>query len=220
MSTLLNGFLSALTKADQISLLKGSRKIFLYAGDVLTSHDQPATKIYFPIRGSIAFYVGVNGASKTAHGMAVELIGREGVAGLQLALGFDHSPFQLIVQSPGEAYVVDFKVAQQLVQRKPQVLLFFSKYLWSTYAAMAALVVKAYGKDIKIRLAHWLLLSEKRCAPDPLHLTQLHLSKMLGVRRSSISIAAREIKMKRYISYTRGQISVTNSSALENLSNS
>jgi Mn-dependent DtxR family transcriptional regulator len=46
------------------------------------------------------------------------------------------------------------------------------------------------------------------------------MAKMLGVRRSSISIAAREIKLKRYINYTRGQISLTNGPALEILSNS
>lgn len=215
-----NCFISALTKADQISLLKGSRKIYLNTGDIISSTDQVSTKIYFPTRGSIALYIGNSGASDPPKGMAVGLIGAEGAAGLQLALGYGHMPFQLLVQSSGEAIVVEGVVAQKLVQRRPQVLLKCSKYLWTVYSAIGNLTAKAYTKDIQTRLADWLLLSEKKCAPDPLLLTHLHISKMLGVRRASISIAAREIKLRRYISYSRGHITLTNVPALEKLSKS
>lgn len=214
-----NQFIADLTKADQISLLKDSRKIYLNEGDVLSTSTQPSSKIYFPISGSIALYIGIQDKGHPAHGLAVGLIGSEGAAGLQLALGFTHTPFQLLVQSPGEAYVVDAAVAQQLVQRRSQVLLKFSKYLWTVYEGIASFAAKSYTKDVKARLAHWLLLSAKRCNPDPLHLTHVHIAKMLGVRRSSISIAAREIKLKRYIHYTRGSISLTNIPALELLAN-
>jgi hypothetical protein len=40
---------------------------------------------------------------------------------------------------------------------------------------------------------------------------------MLGVRRASVSIAAREMKLKRYISYSRGNISLLNLPALHTL---
>lgn len=215
-----NRFIAALTKADQASLLRGTRKIELHAGDILSSPNQISTKIYFPIRGSIALYIGNSSITDPVHGMAVGLIGSEGAAGLQLALGMGHSPFQLLVQSAGEAYVVDAAVAQKLVLRRSPVLMKFSKYLWTVYEEIAGLTVKAYSKDIKIRLAHWLLLSQARCAPEPLFMTHLHMAKMLGVRRASISIAARDMKLKRYIHYTRGQINLSNVPALERLSDS
>ena len=215
-----NRFISALTKADQASLLRGSRIIELHAGDVLSSPNQISDKIFFPIRGSIALYIGNSSFSDPAHGMAVALIGSEGAAGLQLALGLGHSPFQLLVQSSGEAYVVDAAIAQKLVLRRSQVLLKFSKYLWTVYEEIANLTVKAFNKDIKIRLANWLLLSQKKCSPEALFMTHLHMAKMLGVRRASISIAARDMKLKRYIHYTRGQINLSNVPALERLSDS
>lgn len=215
-----NQFIADLSKADQISLLKGSRKIYLNTGDILSSPTQQTTKIYFPISGSIALFIGNQDKLKKTHGLAVGLVGCEGAAGLQLAFGFAESPFQLLVQSPGEAYVVEAAVAQQLVKRRLQVLLKVSKYLWTVYEGIASFAAKAYTKDVKSRLAHWLLLSANRCKPDPLQLTHAHMAKMLGVRRSSISIAAREIKLKRYIHYTRGSISLTNVPALEDLSNS
>lgn len=216
----LNRFIAALAKADQMSLLKGSRRIQLHAGEFLRSPDQIASEIYFPIRGSIALYIGGEGAVDPTQGMAVGLIGAEGAAGLQLALGYGSSPFQLMVQSSGEAYVVDAAIARKLIKRRPAFLLCCAKYLWTVYETIAKLTLKACTKDIQIRLSTWLLLSANRCAPEPLLMTHLHMAKMLGVRRSSISIAAREIKLKRYINYTRGQISLTNGPALEILSNS
>ena len=213
-----NCLIATLTKADQISLLKGSQKIELRAGADLTNVNQINAKIYFPISGTIALFIGKNGVADTSQGLAIGLIGAEGAAGLQLALGFGHLPFQLLVQSPGQAYAVDASVAQKLVQNQAQVLLKFSQYLWTLYEQISNFASQAHSKDIKIRLARWLLLSAQRCAPDQLRLTHLHMAKMLGVRRSSISIAAREIKLKRYIYYSRGQISLTNVPALEALS--
>jgi CRP-like cAMP-binding protein len=93
----------------------------------------------------------------------------------------------------------------------------FSRYLWTVYDNMAALASQPYTHDIKVRLAHWLLLSAQRCAPDPLILTHAQIAQMLGVRRASVSIAAREMKLKRYISYSRGNIALLNLPALQAL---
>jgi CRP-like cAMP-binding protein len=214
-----NRIISSLTKADQGSLLKNARKITLTAGEVLPQHAQKSACIYFPIRGSIALYLGTS-SPDVAHGLAVGLMGPEGVVGLEFALGFGHTPFQFTVQSNGEAYVVEARDVQKLIQIRPKLLFKFSQYLWSVYEGIANFAAKTYTKDMKVRLAHWLLLSASRCAPDPLKLTHLNIAKMLGVRRSSISIAAREMKLKGLIHYTRGQILMTNISALEKLANS
>jgi CRP-like cAMP-binding protein len=64
------------------------------------------------------------------------------------------------------------------------------------------------------------MLSVECCAPDGLVLTHAQIAKMLGVRRASISIAAREMKLMRYISYSRGRIELLNLSALKRLANS
>jgi CRP-like cAMP-binding protein len=214
-----NVFISSLEKADQISLLKGSRTITLTAGDVLSSPHQNSSYIYFPTSGSIALFLGLNESSRSTQGLAVGLIGSEGAAGLELALGFRRTPFQLIVQSSGQAYAVEAKIAQKLIQRHPKALLKFSRQLWSLFEGIANFSAKAYAKDIKIRLAYWILLSSARCAPAPLLLTHLQIAKMLGVRRSSISIAARDLKLKLYISYSRGHVAIINKEALELLSN-
>jgi CRP-like cAMP-binding protein len=108
-------------------------------------------------------------------------------------------------------------MAQRLVQRRRNMLLQFSRYLWTVYEAIAVLASRLNAQDIKVRLAHWLLLSAQRCAPDPLLLTHAQIAQMLGVRRASVSIAAHEMKLKRYISYSRGHIALLNAPALQAL---
>ena len=105
--------------------------------------------------------------------------------------------------------------AQRLLQRRKQMLLDFSHYLWTVYQNIATLASQGYTQDIKARLAHWLLLSAERCAPDSLFLKHEEIAKMLGVRRSSISIAAHDLKLMRYISYNRGYIKLLNIDALK-----
>lgn len=207
-----NELISQLTQSDQLALLHQAQTIELKAGDILSQTHHSKLKIYFPTSGTIALYVSNN---LTPHsGLAVGLIGAEGAAGLQIALGLSTSNFQLVVQSDGTAYMVDGSVAQRLVKRRKQLLLIFSCYLWSVYQDIATLAFRSNTQTIKARLAHWLLLSADRCAPYPLLLTHSEIARMLGVRRVSISIAARELKLKRYISYNRGHIKLLNVDAL------
>lgn len=209
-----NGLIAQLDAADQALLLKRATPITLTAGELLTAPNATDACIYFPVSGSIALHVGRPGKSSSI-GMAVGLIGSEGAAGLQAALGLGTGNLKLIVQSAGQAYVIDGAAAQRLVQRRRGLMLHFSRYLWSLFDNMAVLAATPNTEDIKSRLAHWLLLSAQRCAPDPLVLTHAQIASMLGVRRASVSIAAHEMKLKRYISYSRGHIEILNLSALQ-----
>ena len=216
VNALSNGLITQLDPADQALLLRRAKIVTLNVGDVLPSTDANTSLIYFPLSGAIALYVGRHGQPVSV-GMAVGLIGAEGAAGLQAALGFGAGNLKMLVQSAGQAYAVDGVVAQRLVQRRRTMLLQFSRYLWTVFDSIVVLASQPYTQDIKVRLAHWLLLSAQRCATASLVLTHAQIAQMLGVRRASISIAAREMKLKRYISYNRGHIALLNVPALQAL---
>jgi CRP-like cAMP-binding protein len=213
-----NGLIAQLAPADQALLLRRATMVVLNVGDVLSSSNATSSRIYFPVCGVIALYVGHQGKGASV-GMAVGLVGAEGAAGLQAALGFGAGNVKMVVQSAGQAYAVDGVMAQRLVNRRRTLLMQFSRYLWTLFDSMAVLATRPHTQDIKVRLAHWLLFSAERCAPDPLVLTHAQIAMMLGVRRASISIAAHEMKLKRYISYSRGRIALLNVPALEALAN-
>jgi CRP-like cAMP-binding protein len=71
---------------------------------------------------------------------------------------------------------------------------------------------------IQQRCARWLLESHDRAGSDEVHLTQEFLSDMLGVRRASVTVAARTLQAAGLIEYGRGQITVIDRAGLEEAS--
>jgi CRP-like cAMP-binding protein len=56
------------------------------------------------------------------------------------------------------------------------------------------------------RLARWLLTSADRMESEELHLTHEFLSQMLGVQRSTVTVAAGDMQRQELIGYSRGKI--------------
>jgi CRP-like cAMP-binding protein len=216
VNSLPNGLIAQLAPLDQALLLRNAQLIRFKAGDVLAVPHLETPHIYFLTRGSVALFVGKK--PKDIHtGLAVGLVGAEGALDLQLALNLGLSSLTFIAQSPGTAYAVDASLAQRLVRRKAALLLTFARYLWTEYESVANLAALSHTQDIRKRLAHWLLLSAQRCAPDALMLTHAHIAHMLGVRRASISMAARDMKMAGLIDYSRGHLQLKKPEALQRL---
>ncbi|MEA2864516.1 MAG: hypothetical protein QOC84_2472 [Bradyrhizobium sp.] len=65
------------------------------------------------------------------------------------------------------------------------------------------------------RLARWLLHSRDRNDGDKLALSQDFLSEMLGVRRTTVTLAAHTLQTAGVISYRRGKIEITDRKGLE-----
>ena len=216
MEFLYNGLIAQLAPLDQKLLLQKAQIITYRAGEVLNFANDKASNIYFPTKGSVALFV-ANNVNDISSGLAVGLVGSEGALRLQVALGLGAGNLKLIAQSSGEAYVVEAAFAAHLVKRKPDLLLAFMNYLWTEYESLTRFVAMSHNHDIRLRYAHWLLLSAQRCAPDALILTHSQAAYMLGVRRVSITLAARELKAMGLIAYSRGHIQLKNPDALHNL---
>jgi CRP-like cAMP-binding protein len=68
------------------------------------------------------------------------------------------------------------------------------------------------------RLARWLLMTHDRIVGDSLPLTQEFLSRMLGVRRAGVSVAANSLRQNGLIDYHRSVIRILDRDGLENIS--
>jgi CRP-like cAMP-binding protein len=68
---------------------------------------------------------------------------------------------------------------------------------------------------LEARLARWLLHSRDRNDDDRLPLSQEFLSEMLGVRRTTVTLAAHTLQNAGVISYRRGKVQITDRKGLE-----
>jgi len=64
-------------------------------------------------------------------------------------------------------------------------------------------------------LARWLLMSADRIESNSVPLTQELIAQMLGTRRSSVTVAAGTLQKAGLITYTRGDVKITNRQKLE-----
>jgi hypothetical protein len=67
---------------------------------------------------------------------------------------------------------------------------------------------------INRRLARWLLHAADHSGMHELGLTHLFLAHMLGVRRSSVTVAAAELRTLGMLDYTRSHITIVDHDAL------
>jgi hypothetical protein len=62
--------------------------------------------------------------------------------------------------------------------------------------------------EVDGRLARWLLTSADRIESEELNLTQEFLAQMLGVQRSTVTVAAGALQRAGLIGYSRGKIHI------------
>ena len=67
------------------------------------------------------------------------------------------------------------------------------------------------------RLARWLLQTRDRIDTDVLPLTQEFLSQMLGVRRTTVTLVARQLEKAGVIQNRRGRIVIIDRNGLEDV---
>ena len=216
MNSLHNGLIAQLAPLDQSLLLRKAQICQFDAGDILGTPTNQPQQIFFITSGVVALFVCQN-KSDTSSGLAVGLVGSEGALGVQLAFGLGGGNLTYIAQTTGQAYGVDSALVYRLVRRKSAALLACATYMCTQYEDVTRMAATSLTQDVSMRLAHWLLLSAQRSGPDALILTHSQIAHMLGVRRASITLAAREMKVMGVIDYSRGHIQLKKIEALKRL---
>jgi CRP-like cAMP-binding protein len=90
-----------------------------------------------------------------------------------------------------------------------------NRYLYILILQLSQSAACLHFHAVQPRLARWLLMTHDRAHAHRFHLTHEFLADMLGVRRSSISVAAAAMRRASLIEYSRGEITVLDRSALE-----
>jgi CRP-like cAMP-binding protein len=206
-----NQLLARLPKVSRTRLDALGEVVELTLSDTLGEAGSPTSHVHFPLEG----FISLLGQVDNEHAVEVGMVGREGMLGVQLALGVASEPLRSLVQGAGHALRIEAATFQHELQAIPALRSLIDKYIYVLLAQHARSAACLRFHLIEQRLARWLLMSQDRAGSDQFRLTQEFLAFMLGVRRVGVTVAAGTLQRRQLISYERGEMTIVDRRGLE-----
>jgi CRP-like cAMP-binding protein len=206
-----NGLLAALPEAEYQRLAPHLEPCALPLGLALYESGTQLNHVYFQTDGIVSLlYVMENGSSAE-----IAVIGSEGLVGVSLFMGGQHTTGRAVVQSSGHAYRLPAGYMMQEFERGGYLQHVLLRFTQALITQMAQTAVCNRHHSIDQQLCRWLLLSLDRLPGNQINMTQELIANMLGVRREGVTVAASQLQSAGLISYRRGLITVLDRPALE-----
>jgi CRP-like cAMP-binding protein len=206
-----NLLLASLTADHREALAVNLKWVDLDFKEVLCKPGDRNCPAYFPVQGICSII------SVTSDSVEIEtgLIGREGFIGTWMILYADRCPYEVVVQGKGRALRISRAKLLEIFEAVPQVRMALLRFV-HTFNIQTAHTALANGYcTIEERLARWILMSQDRLVSIDMPITHDFLSKMLAVRRSGVTDALHILEGKNAIRSTRGNVHITDRSALK-----
>jgi CRP-like cAMP-binding protein len=155
-------------------------------------------------------YVTRSGASSEIAG-----VGPEGMVGIPLFMGGNTTPSSAVVRAEGHAYRLCRRILAAEFRRDGAMQVQLLRYTQVLMMQMCQTAACNRHHSIEQQLSRWLLWHLDRLPEQELQMTQELVADLLGVRRESITDAARHLQELGFIQYRRGHISVLNRNGLQ-----
>lgn len=170
----------------------------------LSEPNESIEYVYFLNSGLIS----TDALTEKGESVEVGVIGREGFAGLPALLDQPQMSHSVLMQGVGEGLRIRSSIVRDQFLRggELQRLVHSFAYLQLVQTTQSVLCNRMH--EVDARLARWLLTSADRMESESLNLTQEFLAQMLGVQRSTVTVAAGELQRQGLIGYSRGKIHI------------
>jgi len=200
-----NRLLSALPPADFDLLASKLETVALGQDTILARAGDRSDHVFFPHSGAITLMIEMaNGQT-----VATALVGREGVVGSLSVLGPTPSAVTAIVRVAGTASRIPASRLHAASHRSPAIRHALQLHIRVMLTQLQLGVACNALHPVKARLARWLLHLRDHVDDDVLPLTQEALSQILGVRRTTVNLLMRNLRVSGAIrSDRRGQIEI------------
>jgi CRP-like cAMP-binding protein len=211
-----NELLDGLTRITLRAMAPRLERVTLKPGQLLHAMRAPLSHIYFPSEGLVTLFT----RDRRSRRLAVGMVGREGMIGTTEVLSAGAPAFsEAIVDLQGEAWRIAAEDLSPMLRSHRELrtaLLTYAKVLIEEIAQTA--VVTGHG-TVEQRLARWLLIASLRSGRPQLEFTHEHLSQVLAVRRSGVTVALHELEEFGAIKAHRQLIKVADSERLRRAAN-
>lgn len=207
-----NRLLAAMMPAEFALLATSLTRVDLELGQPLHRAGDPIEYVFFPETGFISALAMLS----DGHPLEVGLIGAEGVAGISVVLGSTTSFIETMCQTGGRAWRMPAAELKAAFARDPHLRDLLLRYVEVFHIQVAQTAACNGHHELGQRLARWLLGAHDRSGVPELSLTQDLIAIMLGVRRSTVSVAAAQLQKAGIIRYQHGRITIVDRAGLEN----
>jgi CRP-like cAMP-binding protein len=209
-----NRILTALPHEEFERLRPKLREINFHIGETVYLPEQKMDYAYFVNSGIVSWLAAVENGNTVEAGV----IGPEGIAGVAIVLGANSTPNQGLAQSEVRASRIAAKDLIPEFRQNGKLSEMILRFVQSMFTQVAQTAACNRLHTLDQRLARWLLTTHDRISESKLPLTQEFLSRMLGVRRAGVSVAANSLRQQGVIDYHRGDIVIVDRPGVEGLS--
>ena len=200
-----NRLLAALPASD-FDLLKPELEVIALDQDVAISRTGDAIEyVFFPYSGAISLMIDM----ADGRTVAVAAVGREGAVGILSVLGPSSADNTAVVRAAGTAARVPASRFHTAFNRSPAIRHAVQIHVRAMLKQLQLGSACNALHPVEARMARWLLQLRDRVDHDVLPITQQALSQILGVRRTTVTLLMRNLRMSGAIrSDRRGLIEI------------
>ncbi|HJQ24612.1 MAG TPA: Crp/Fnr family transcriptional regulator [Blastocatellia bacterium] len=206
-----NLILRALPAPECHRLVPNLQWVSLPQGRIIYHAGEPIDQVYFPNSGMVSLL----SISANAETLEIAMVGNEGMVGMPVVWGSVTTPYQMMVQIAGSAFVMKTALLKEEMKRQTVLHDLLLRHTHTLVGQITQSAICNRFHTVEQRLCRWLLTTHDRTKSNRFTLTQYFLSHMLGSGRQRVNAAVGSLQKKNLIRYVRGQVTILDRGALE-----
>jgi CRP-like cAMP-binding protein len=206
-----NRLLVALRPRDFALLEPHLQIVPIREGEFLHLPGDEIKEVYFLQRGIVSLMA----ISKDGDAISTASVGSEGAIGTIAGTGFVRAFTRALVQAPGIASQIAVSPFRRAVSKSEAINDLLTRYHMALMCQVQQTSLCNAVHDATSRLGRLLLVLSEQGEDDTVSFSQERLADMLGLQRTSVTVAAQALQARRLISYGRGRIEIIDRKGLK-----